>query len=259
MEETLLIEKSGYTKILKLNRTNQANSLSLSLLDALHKEVDELSTDKTVRSVIITGVGSSYFCSGADLKERRDMSIEQVEETVGKIGMLFYKIEKLPMPVIAAVNGIALGGGFELALACDIRVAQHNAIFGLPETSLGIIPGAGGTQRLARLIGIGKAKELIYTGRKIDSDEAEELGIIERLTNSEDALNVALSICEVINQNGPLAIRAAKSAIQDGYSVSIEEGLSFENEAYGSILHTNDRLEGLQAFKEKRKPQYKGV
>jgi enoyl-CoA hydratase/carnithine racemase len=258
MEACLLVNDIGHVRVLTLNRPKQGNSLSLELLDALHSEVDHLKESSSVRAVLFTGSGSSFFCSGADLKERRSMTETEAKQTVAKIGSLFTKIENLPMPTIAAINGYALGGGLELALSCDLRIAQMEAVVGLPETTLAIIPGAGGTQRLPRLIGIGKAKELIFTGKRLGAHEAEQYGIVEQVVPFVDLQNTALSICETIANNGPLAIKAAKSAIQKGYELSIEEGLALESAEYSTLFSTNDRMEGLIAFQEKRKPQYKG-
>ncbi|UPM54084.1 enoyl-CoA hydratase-related protein [Gottfriedia acidiceleris] len=257
MESSLLVSDIGHIRILTLNRTNAANSLSRELLDALHSQMDELKKS-SVRAVIFTGSGSSYFCSGADLKERRGMTESEARETVEKIGTLFEKVERLPMPTIAAINGVALGGGLELALACDLRIAHKEAIVGLPETSLAIIPGAGGTQRLPRLIGLGRAKELIFTGKRLNALEAEGYGILEHVVEIDELQNQALEICETIASKGPLAIRAAKKAIQRGFDLPLDLGLRLETYEYETLLHTNDRMEGLVAFQEKRKPQYKG-
>ncbi|WP_088041491.1 enoyl-CoA hydratase-related protein [Bacillus sp. EAC] len=258
MESSLLVNDIGHIRIFTLNRTKQANSLSRELLDALHNEMDELKKTSSVRVVLFTGSGSSYFCSGADLKERRGMTESEARDTVEKIGTLFEKIERLPMPTIAAINGVALGGGLELALACDLRIAHNEALVGLPETSLAIIPGAGGTQRLPRLIGIGKAKELIFTAKRLNALEAHEYGILERVVEIEDLQDKALEICETIASKGPLAIRAAKKAIQRGFDLPLDLGLRLETYEYETLLHTTDRMEGLIAFQEKRKPQYKG-
>jgi len=258
MESCLLVNDIGHVRVFTLNRTKQANSLSRELLDALHDEMDKLSKASEIRAVLFTGSGSSYFCSGADLKERRGMTESEARETVAMIGSLFFKIEKLPMPAIAAINGVALGGGLELALACDIRLAHKDAIVGLPETSLAIIPGAGGTQRLPRLVGIGKAKELIYTGKRLNAQEAEQIGILEHVVELDELQNKALEICEAIASKGPLAIRAAKKAIQSGFDLPLDLGLRLETYEYERLLHTEDRMEGLNAFQEKRQPQYKG-
>jgi methylglutaconyl-CoA hydratase len=186
------------------------------------------------------------------------MNEREVRRTVSLIRAVINEVEELPQPVLAAVNGAALGGGLELALACDIRMASSHAQFGLTETSIGIIPGAGGTQRLPRLIGSGRAKELIFSARKIDASEAKEIGLVEYVTSKNELMTKALELAERIVQNAPLAIRQAKLAINKGIEVDLNTGLSIEQLAYEAVIPTKDRLEGLQAFKEKRPPIYKG-
>lgn len=244
--------------ILTLQRAAAANALSLALLDELNEHLAWLETDRSIYTVIITGEGSKVFCAGADLKERIGMDDEQVLKTVTYIGETITRIENLPMPVIAAINGVALGGGLELALASDLRYASRTASMGLSETGLAIIPGAGGTQRLPRLVGIGEAKRMIYTAERISAAEAKERGLIEEICNDGTVLAEALSTAEQICANGPVAIRLAKQAINQGFDRSIEEGLELEHTRYKQILHTEDRAEGLRAFSEKRPPKYTG-
>ncbi|MGD8947146.1 MAG: enoyl-CoA hydratase-related protein, partial [Desulfobacterales bacterium] len=211
-----------------------------------------------VRVIIITGEGNKAFCSGADLKERATLSPEEVKEYIYTIRNLFTSIEQLNKPVIAAVNGIALGGGTELALASDIRFASVNASMGLTETRLAIIPGAGGTQRLPRLVGKGKAKELIFTGRRISAQEALDIGLVNKICEQEDLLNECKEMAAMICETGPIAIEQAKYAINYGLETDIHTGLAIESNAYWVCIPTEDRLEGLAAFKEKRKPVFKG-
>ncbi|OIK10365.1 enoyl-CoA hydratase [Bacillus sp. MUM 116] len=244
--------------VISLNRPEAANALSTNLLEELKTILESCKFDSAVRCVIITGAGEKAFCAGADLKERAGMDAQMVKKTVSLIRECVNSLETLPQPVIAAVNGAAFGGGTELALACDIRIASETANFGLTETSLGIIPGAGGTQRLPRLVGKGRAKELIYTARRIDAKEAKEIGLVEYVERPESLLDKALEIAGQIVKNGPIAIRQAKFAIDKGYDVDLATGLSIEQNAYEVTIPTKDRLEGLQAFKEKRKPVYKG-
>lgn len=244
--------------IITLNRPEAANSLSLKMLEELEDAILSYKYNRHVRCVIITGTGEKAFCSGADLKERAGMDMNQVRKTVAMIRGMMNEIELLPQPVIAAVNGVAFGGGTELALACDIRVASETATFGLTETSLGIIPGAGGTQRLPRLIGKGKAKELIFTARKIDAIEAKEIGLVEYVVSPESVLNKALDIANQIVRNAPIAITQAKFAIDNGIEVDLNTGLSIEQSAYEITIPTKDRLEGLLAFREKRAPNFVG-
>lgn len=241
-----------------LNRPEAANALSLQMLYELHEAIYTIKYDRSVRCVILTGTGEKAFCAGADLKERAGMDATEVRKTVALIRGNINDLEALPQPVIAAVNGAAFGGGTEMALACDIRVASDQAKFGLTETSLGIIPGAGGTQRLPRLIGKGRAKELIFTARKISAMEAAAIGLVEYVTPPQSLMEKACEIAGQIVQNGPVAIAQAKLAIDNGYDVDLHTGLAIEQNAYEVTIPTKDRLEGLQAFKEKRRPQFKG-
>lgn len=244
--------------IVTLNRPQAANALSLEMLKELNSSLKQIRYDHSLRCVILTGAGEKAFCAGADLKERASMNETEVQRTVKLIGYTISSIEELPQPVIAAINGSAFGGGLELALACDIRIAADTAKMGLTETSLGIIPGAGGTQRLPRLIGAAKAKELIYTARRIDAFEAEHLGIISKITESNQLLNVAVTLANEIARNAPIALRAVKQAINQGVETDLATGLKIEELCYGRTIGTSDRLEGLNAFKEKRKPVFSG-
>ncbi|WP_143415433.1 enoyl-CoA hydratase [Geobacillus sp. E263] len=244
--------------IIKLNRPESANALSMALLYELSHLLYDLAFRRDVRVVIFTGAGEKVFCAGADLKERAGMNETEVRKTVALIRETINQIEQLPQPVICALNGSAFGGGLELALACDIRVAADTAQLGLTETSLGIIPGAGGTQRLPRLIGKGKAKELIFTAKRITAKEAEQIGLVEYAVPREQLMEKAMEIAEQIVVNAPIAVMQAKIAINRGLDVDLATGLRIEQMAYDITIPTKDRLEGLQAFKEKRKPVYKG-
>ncbi|HDM77115.1 MAG TPA: enoyl-CoA hydratase [Deltaproteobacteria bacterium] len=257
-EELILKERDGQIVVLTLNRPEVMNSLNFPLLLALKEQVEEIHFDNETRVVIITGAGDRAFCAGADLKERATMSETEVKKFIFTIRNLFTFIENMNKPVIAAVNGIALGGGTELALACDIRIASTKASMGLTETRLAIIPGAGGTQRLPRLIGRGKAKELIFTGRRVDAKEALEIGLVNKICEPEDLIGEAKKMAEMICETGPIAIQQAKYAINHGIETDINTGLAIESNAYWITIPTEDRLEGLRAFKEKRKPVYKG-
>jgi enoyl-CoA hydratase/carnithine racemase len=250
-------EQRGNITILQLQRPEVYHALNRPLLRQLMQYLDEIESGNT-RVVIITSTGVKAFCAGADLKERQTMDEEEVRKYLTLIRQTFFKLENLYCPVIAAVEGVALGGGMELALACDFRIAGKDAVFALPETSLGIIPGAGGTQRLSRIAGISVAKELIFTGKRISADEAHQLGIISKVTMTGEALTESMNMAEQVAQNAPLAVRQAKIAIQEGYPLEI--GLAMEKEAYAyeHLIATKDRLEGLQAFQEKRKPQFRG-
>lgn len=244
--------------IVTLSRTDAANALSIQLLNDLQSVLNEVKTDRNIRVAVITGAGEKAFCAGADLKERRGMNEQQVRETVALIRSTINAVEALPQPVIAAINGVAFGGGLELALACDVRIAAEHAQMGLTETSWAIIPGAGGTQRLPRLISVGRAKELIYTARRITAEEAYQYGIVEHVVPYEELMNKALSLAEEMAVNAPLSLIQAKAAINKGIEVDLHSGLKIEELAYNALIPTEDRLEGLRAFAEKRPPQYKG-
>lgn len=258
MEQVVLTERRGPVVILTLNRPDKMNALTFPALLMLREAIESVRFDPEVRVVIVTGAGDKSFSAGADLKERASMTPVQVKEFIRTIRDTFTAIEDLGKPVIAAVNGVALGGGTELALACDIRLAADTATMGLTETGLGIIPGAGGTQRLPRLVGKGKAKELIFTARRVNSAEAKEIGLVEQVFPAERLLDEALAMATQIAQNGPIAVEQAKYAINAGSETDLKTGLLFESRAYDVIIPTSDRLEGLAAFREKRKPVYLG-
>ncbi|MCU0572906.1 MAG: enoyl-CoA hydratase-related protein [Syntrophobacteraceae bacterium] len=255
--ELVLEERQHQVALLTLNRPDVMNSFSFGMLRALKEKVEAIHFDNEVRVVIITGAGKA-FCAGADLKERATLSEQQVREFIYTIRNLFTFIENMNKPVIAAVNGIALGGGTELALACDMRIVSTAASMGLTETRLAIIPGAGGTQRLPRLVGRGKAKELIFTGRRVEAAEALEIGLANKICPPEGLLDECRALAAMICETGPIAIQQAKVAINHGLETDIGTGLAIESNAYWTLIPTEDRLEGLAAFREKRKPVYRG-
>ena len=257
-DKLLLIDRSDQVAVLTLNRPQVMNSFNFERLRALRDAVEALRFDPEIRVVVITGAGDRAFCAGADLKERATLSPVQVKEFIFTIRNLFTTIEQLPKPVIGAVNGIALGGGTELALACDVRIAAANATMGLTETRLAIIPGAGGTQRLPRLVGKGKAKELIFTGRRVDAAEALAIGLVNEVCEPENLLAACKKMAGMMCETGPVAIEQAKYAINYGIETDLATGLAIESNAYWVTIPTEDRLEGLAAFREKRKPVYKG-
>ncbi|WP_448384350.1 enoyl-CoA hydratase [Desulfosoma sp.] len=259
MEQPVVLEeRTGQTVILTLNRPEVMNSFNFAMLRGLQEKIEALRFDPEIRVVIITGAGDKAFCAGADLKERATLSDIQVKEFIHTIRNLFTAVEYLPKPVIAAVNGVALGGGTELALACDIRIAASTATMGLTETRLAIIPGAGGTQRLPRLVGRGKAKELIFTGRRVGAEEALQIGLVNSVVAPEKLMEACLEMAAMICETGPIAIQQAKYAINYGLETDLHTGLAIESNAYWITIPTEDRLEGLAAFREKRKPVYKG-
>lgn len=256
---TIAVEKrSDGIAVVTLNRPEAANALSVKMLHDFKEVLAGLKTDSNVRVVILTGAGDKAFCAGADLKERRSMNDAKAKQTVRLIGATINEVEELPQPVIAALNGVAFGGGLELALACDLRIGALETKLGLTETSLAIIPGAGGTQRLPRLIGAGKAKELIYTAKRLNAEEAASMGILEYTVPRDQLLEKALEIAGQMAKNGPLALVQAKKAINKGIEVDLATGLLIEQLAYDALIPSRDRLEGLNAFAEKRPPNYTG-
>ena len=257
-EKVLLLEETDGVVVLTLNRPEVMNAFNFPMLYTLKKQIEALRFNPDIRVIIITGSGQKAFCAGADLKERADLNELQVKEFIFTIRNLFTSIEDLNKPVIAAINGVSLGGGTELCLACDIRIAALNASVGLTETRLAIIPGAGGTQRLPRIIGRGKAKELIFTGRRIDAREALQIGLVNKICEQKVLLDECREIAAMICEAGPIAIEQAKYAINYGLETDLHTGLGIESNAYWVTIPTEDRLEGLAAFREKRKPVYKG-
>ncbi|PKU53812.1 enoyl-CoA hydratase [Lysinibacillus fusiformis] len=248
----------GSIGLITLTRPEAANAMSVQLLRELSNMLDQINGDPAVRVVLLTGAGEKAFCAGADLKERKGMADRQVKQIVQLIGATVAKVETLAQPVIAVLNGVAFGGGLELALACDLRIAATHAKLGLTETSLGIIPGAGGTQRLPRLIGLGKAKELIYTARRLSAAEAKDYGIVEYVYEEHEVMEKAQQLALEMAKNAPLSLVQAKVAINQGVEVDLATGLKIESLAYSALIPTEDRLEGLLAFQEKRAPQYSG-
>ena len=257
-EDVLLVREEAGIAVWTLNRPGVMNSLNFELLRALRDAVEGVRFRSEIRVIIVTGAGDRAFCAGADLKERATLSPVQVKEYILTIRSLFTEIENLSKPVIAAVNGVALGGGTELALASDIRIVSETASMGLTEARLAIIPGAGGTQRLPRLVGKGKAKELIFTGRRVDAQEALTIGMANQVSPPDMLLDRAREMAAMICETGPIAIEQAKYAINRGLETDLATGLAIESNAYWITIPTEDRLEGLAAFREKRKPVYKG-
>ncbi len=247
----------GEIVTLTLNRPAAMNSFSRELIARLGDEIRSLIGQKGVRFLILTGNGRA-FSTGADLKERAGMSPEEVRHFLESTGKIFRELEETPFPTLAAINGYALGGGLELALCCDFRIAADDAQLGLTETSLGIIPGAGGTQRLTRLIGIPSAKEMVLTARRITSEKAKSIGLLHSVAAAASLLSEANALADEICRNAPIALAQAKKAIDMGYDCSISDGLNVEREAYKITIPTQDRLEALKAFQEKRRPVFIG-
>ena len=252
---------SGIT-VLSLNRPQAKNALSRDLVCQLFEALEAVRYNTNVRVVVLRSLIPRIFCSGADLKERASLTPKEVNAFVNKLRLMTNTIDNLPCPVIAAIDGVALGGGLEIALACDIRTAAVSSKMGLVETKLAIIPGAGGSQRLPRIVGVAKAKELIYTGRILDGKQAFEIGlvnsIVEQNFDGDAAYLKALAIASEILPNGPIGVQMAKAAINKGTEVDLSTACFIEESCYARLIPTKDRLEGLKAFGEKRTPVYKG-
>ncbi|WP_434043805.1 MULTISPECIES: enoyl-CoA hydratase-related protein [Sorangium] len=253
------LDRRGAVAVLTIDRADRRNALSRDALLAFGRLGRELADDPEVRAIVITGAGDKAFCAGADLKERQGMSPDDVRRQVGLYRTELGVLARSPKPVVAAINGVAFGGGLELALICDLRVAAPHAELALPETSLGIIPGAGGTQRLPRVVGEARAKEMILLGRRLTATEALAWGLVNRVSpEGTPVVDDAIAWIEPIATGAPIAQAAALRAIEDGYDVPLELGLEIERVHYDETLRSEDRLEALRAFAEKRKPVYKG-
>lgn len=241
-----------------LDRPGAKNAIGKEMLRGLRATFETINRDDSANVVMICSSVPKVFCAGADLKERKTMIPSEVQFFVNTLRSTFSLIEALRVPTIAVIEGAALGGGLEMALSCDLRICGGGAVLGLPETGLAIIPGAGGTQRLPRLVGKSVAKELIFTGRKIGGREAMSIGLVNYSVPAGEARLKALEVAREINQKGPIALRMAKKAINEGLEIDLESALELEEECYEQVLNTKDRLEGLAAFAEKRKPMYTG-
>lgn len=250
-------ERKNSFAIIRLDRPEKFNALSREMILALSETFTSLATEDQLRAIILTGAGDKAFCAGTDIGELVQLEPDGARKVSERGQALCNQIENSPVPVIAAINGIAAGGGCELALACHIRVASNNASFSLPESKLGIIPGYGGTQRLAREIGNGPALEMMLTGRTVRAEEALEFGLINRLVTG-DLLTEAESLASEIAQLAPLAIRACLKAVTLGVELPLTEGLALEAELFARLFATTDMREGTRAFLEKRPPVFKG-
>ncbi len=256
--ENLRYEQKGHVAFVTLDRPEAMNAFNYDLLVELAQITESIRINPDIRIVIFTGSGERAFSVGADLKERKTLTDLQVKRNIYKIGEVFSAVEQLPQPTIAMMNGFAFGGGMELALACDFRIAADTASMGLTETGLGIIPGAGGTQRLPRLIGEAKALELILTARRLTAAEALNYGVVTKIASSDDLAKETAAFAESILANGPIALQQAKFAIKQGMNVDLQTGLAIERKAYEITIPTEDRVEALNAFAEKRKPVFQG-
>lgn len=256
--ETVKLTREGHIAVISFNRPEALNALSTQMARDLLAILEELELDNDVFSAVLTAEGERAFCVGADLKERKTMSKDDMKKQRALFVKTFTAVAQFSKPLVAAVNGHALGGGCEFALCCDFIIASEKATFGLPEVGLAIIPGGGGTQLLPRIIGRNRAKELIFTGRRISAEEAYKLGLVNYVVPPEELMEKTLKIMEEISKNGPIALQQAKRSINLGLELDLNTALALEAECYNVCLATEDRDEGLRAFNEKRKPVYKG-
>ena len=250
--QTVLYTQEGAVGVVTIDRPKALNALNSTVLDELRQAFEAIDLE-TVRCVVITGSGEKSFVAGADIGEMSNLTQGEAEAFGKKGNDLFRMIETFPVPVIAAVNGYALGGGCELALCCDIRTCSDNAQFGQPEVGLGITPGFGGTQRLVRAVGPGRAKEMIYTARSIKADDALRVGLVNAVYPQAELMPAAMKLAGTIAKNAPIAVRACKKAINEGTQVDMDSAIVIEEKLFGSCFETEDQREGMQAFLEKRK------
>ena len=248
----VLYEQKDAVGVITINREKALNALNSEVLDALDKTLDGVDLE-TVRCLVITGAGQKSFVAGADIGEMSTLTKAEGEAFGKKGNDVFRKLETFPIPVIAAVNGFALGGGCEISMSCDIRICSENAVFGQPEVGLGITPGFGGTQRLARIVGTGKAKEMIYGARNIKAEEAYRIGLVNNVYPAEELMPAAKKLASTIARNAPIAVRNCKRAINEGIQVDMDQAIVIEEKLFGSCFETCDQKEGMNAFLEKRK------
>ncbi len=254
--EFITYEQEGFVGVITINRPKALNALNSTVLEELDATLDAVDLDAT-RCLILTGAGEKSFVAGADIGEMSTLTKEE-GEAFGKIGNdVFRKIETFPIPVIAAINGFALGGGCEIAMSCDIRICSENAVFGQPEVGLGITPGFGGTQRLARLVSPGMAKQLIYTARNIKAPEAYRIGLVNAVHPLEELMPAAMKMAKGIANQAPIAVRACKKAINDGLQVDMDEAIVIEEKLFGSCFETEDQRYGMAFFLDKNKEKVK--
>lgn len=259
MEYTnLLVERQEAIAIIKINRPKYLNALNSLTLEELSYILEEVASDPMIRVVILTGNGEKAFVAGADISQMQNLTPLEARRFSQLGQAIMNKIENLPQPVIAAVNGFALGGGTEIAMACDIRLASENAKFGQPEVTLGILAGFGGTQRLSKLVGSGRASEILFTGEMLDANEAYRIGLVNHVYPLESLMTGALSLAKKIASRAPVAVQLTKSAIQKGKNMDLFSGQAYEAEVFGQTFSTEDQKEGCSAFLEKRQPEFRG-
>lgn len=250
-------EINPFVGLLTLNRPDVLNSINTEMISELKDFFKEINSKK-YRAIVITGAGEKAFCAGADLKVRNQMTNEEITAQHHSLEELNFIAIDSKIPLIAAVNGYAFGGGAEIALLCDFIYCSENATFALPEVKVGLIPGFGGTQRMARRIGIGRAKELIFTGQRLDAKSALEYGLVNKIFPQAELVKESISTAQVISNNAPISVREAKHAIDHGYDLPLKDSINVEIDCYHKAMNTEDRVEGIRAFNEKRKPEFKG-
>jgi enoyl-CoA hydratase len=253
--KNIIVETKDKVGIIKMNRPDALNALNTETLQELSKAISDLNESDQVRVLVITGEGKA-FVAGADIAEMKDMSRDEAQAFSQKGQKVFDLIAKTEKPVIAAVNGFALGGGCELALACDIRVASDKAKFGQPEVNLGVIPGFAGTQRLSRLVGVAKAKELIFTGDMIDAQTAHSIGLVNQVVPADQLMTVCMDLANKIASKGPVAVKFSKKVIDQGIQGNLDDGSALESNWFAECFASGEAKEGMTAFLEKRKPNW---
>lgn len=254
MAKKITLQIKGQIALIQINRPEVLNALNREIIDDLDEMIEQIKEDKSIEVLIIGG--TENFAAGADIKQMVECNPAQAAKFL--FSYTYNKVEDLRIPTIAAIDGYALGGGLELALTCDLRIATKEAKMGLPETGIGIMPGAGGTVRLPRTVGMSKAKEMVFLGALISGEEAERIGLVNKVVEKDELMPTAMKWAEKLTQRAPIAISVAKSMLEDGMKTEIKSGVDLEAERWSNLFYTYDQKEGMRAFNEKRKPVYKG-
>ena len=256
--ESISVRKEEAVGWMTLNRPHRLNTLTAEMIEEMHSALNDFEADKEIRCIVITGAGEKAFSAGADVTAFTGLTPSTAAEAAAKGQALFTRLERIGKPVIACINGYALGGGLEMASACDFRLASENAELGQPEANLGLIPGWGGTQRLVRLVGLAKAKELIMLAGRISAEEAARIGLVNKVVPRDKLQEETTALAKKLADGPPVALKLAKEALNLGTQVPLDIGLKLEAEAFGIVLSTKDVMEGVSAFMSKRKPEFKG-